>query len=113
YFVLMAWLMLTPRLRARADPHTAEPRDKAGRTVPHGRAAFLRKVFGTAVGGYLLLLAVLAPYALTTNDPVAFLISSLSGPALLIAVTLPVFIATSWAVVRRHRGPGPGERRAK
>lgn len=57
---------------------------------------------GTAVGGYLLLMAVIIGYYFGIS-PVAgnFVQSAFSGCALLIGLATPVFIALSWLVERK------------
>ena len=80
--------------------------------APRGWAALARHVLGIAIGGYLLLLAVVAAYyygiARVGGD---FLSSAVTGPALLIGLSLPVFTAVSWISVRAHgrRGKPSGE----
>ncbi|WP_324785276.1 DUF6256 family protein [Streptomyces sp. H51] len=81
----------------------------ARRPVPvpsgeRGWPALIRKVAGTAVGGYLLLMAVVVGY----YQGVArvgghFLASAFTGCALLIGTALPVLLAASWVTERRAR----------
>ncbi len=72
-----------------------------------GWPALARHALVTAVGGYLLILAVVFVYyygvARVGGD---FLASAATGFALLIALALPVFAALSWLAERRHRRPG-------
>ncbi len=62
---------------------------------------------GTVVGGYVLLQVVVVAYyyAVARVGP-GFLESAVTGTALLLALALPVFAATSWLVERRRRGRG-------
>jgi len=57
---------------------------------------------GTAVGGYLLLMAVIIGYYFGVS-PVAgnFVHSAFSGCAMLIGLAAPVFIALSWLAERK------------
>jgi hypothetical protein len=60
-------------------------------------------VAGTAVGGYLLLMAVLISYYFGVA-PVAgnFIESAFTGCALLIGLSAPVFAAATWLLERRR-----------
>ncbi|MGE5132520.1 MAG: DUF6256 family protein [Gemmatimonadota bacterium] len=96
-------------------------RGKAGRPAGpaagprRGWAPFARQVLGTAAGGYLLLLAVAAAYYyLVARVGGSFLSSAVTGTALLIGLTMPIFAALAWAAARaggrpgrRPRGDGP------
>lgn len=82
-----------------------------GRDGPRGWAAFTRRVLATAIGGYLLLLAVVTAYYYGISRVTgAFWSSAVTGAALLLAITMPVFAAASWLSVRarrpRRRPPG-------
>jgi hypothetical protein len=68
-----------------------------------GRPA-LRHVAGTVVGGYLLLMAVIVAYyfGVARVGP-GFLESAVSGTALLLGLSAPVFLALSWLTDRRRR----------
>ena len=70
-----------------------------------GRAALLRQIAGTVVGGYLLLMAVIVAYyfGVARVGP-GFLESALTGTALLLGLAAPVFAALSWLAERRGRG---------
>ena len=69
-----------------------------------GLVALARQVTGTAVGGYLLLMAVVIAYyygvAKVGRD---FLKDAFTGTAMLIGITLPLFGAASWLTERRRR----------
>ena len=65
----------------------------------------------TAAGGYVMLVAVVILY----YDGVAragsrFVESAISGCALLLGLSMPVFLAASWLAERRSHRPGAGER---
>jgi fructose-specific phosphotransferase system IIC component len=87
----------------------AEGPDKARATPPGpgqrtGRAALVRRVAGTVVGGYLLLMAVVVAYYLgVARVGPGFLEGALTGTALLLGLAAPVFAALSWLTERRHR----------
>jgi Family of unknown function (DUF6256) len=66
--------------------------------------AALRHVAGTVVGGYLLLMAVvLAYYFGVARVGPGFLESAVSGTALLLGLSAPVFLGLSWLADRRRR----------
>jgi hypothetical protein len=79
----------------------ATPPGPAPRT---GRAALARRIAGTVIGGYLLLMAVIVAYyfGVTRVGP-GFLGDALSGTALLLGLATPVFAALSWLTERRGR----------
>jgi hypothetical protein len=59
---------------------------------------------GTAVGGYVLLMAVIIAYYVGIGVPhsaSSFVPSAFSGCAMLIGLAAPVFIAASWLTVRK------------
>ena len=74
-----------------------------------------RHYAGTAIGGYLLLVAVVILYYYgVARVGGAFIESALTGCALLIALTAPVFALASWLAERRGRpGSRPGQRPAR
>jgi len=92
--------------------------DRHGRSLPAGRPgglpaatgsrrgwlALARQVTGTAVGGYLMLMAVVIAYyygvARVAGD---FLTSAFTGTAMLIGIAVPLFGAASWLTGRRRR----------
>lgn len=77
--------------------------------VPRGWAALIRHVLATTIGGYLMLMAVVAVYyyGIARVDG-AFLYSAVTGTALLIGLTMPIFAAVSWISGRAHgRGAKP------
>ena len=86
--------------RERQDQVQATP---PGLAPQVGRAA-LRRVAGTVVGGYLLLMAVIVAYyfGVARVGP-GFLGSAVTGTALLLGLAAPVFAALSWLADRRRR----------
>ncbi len=107
YLILMAalglgLLSLSRRGIGQASAPQRRPADVRG--APRGWAALARHVAGTVIGGYLLLLAVVTAYYYgIARVGGAFLYSAVTGAALLIGLTLPVFAALSWLSARAHR----------
>ncbi|MDT0341724.1 DUF6256 family protein [Streptomyces litchfieldiae] len=96
YLLVMGALALGLRLRRRQPgPPPARRR---------GWPGLIRQVAGTAVGGYLLLMAVVFGYyygvAGLGGD---FLMSAVSGSAGLLGMVLPAYLAVSWLVERARR----------
>jgi hypothetical protein len=82
--------------------------------APRGWTALIRHVLHTTIGGYLLLIAVsVAYYYGIAGVGGEFLYSVVTGPALLIGLTMPVFAAASWVSERTHsrrrKSPGKGQ----
>ena len=72
-----------------------------------GWTGLARRYAGTALGGYLLLMAVVILYyygVARVGGP--FIASAFTGCALLIALTTPVFALASWLDGRRRARPG-------
>ena len=120
YLIFMAALGLGLRgLRRRGTGPVAEtggppagPDTVPG--APHGWAALIRHVLRTAIGGYLLLIAVSFGYYYgVARVGGEFLYSVITGPALLIGLSMPVFAAASWVSERKRgrRPKPPGESR--
>ena len=90
------------------------PRPAAGSR--HGWLLLAGHVGGTAVGGYLLLMAVVIAYyygvARVAGD---FITSAFTGTAMLIAIALPLWGAASWLTERRRHpdGDDAGERKGR
>lgn len=113
-------------IRRRGDAAAADLRDReagpaAGTAGPRaGWPRLIRHYLGTAIGGYLLLMAVVILYYYgVARVGGAFIKSAFSGCALLIALATPVFLALSWLAERYRRrraarvsgsGPQPGTR---
>ncbi|MGW2558664.1 DUF6256 family protein [Streptomyces sp. NPDC001514] len=103
YLVLMGVLAFGLRIQHRED------RRGEGRLPPttrRGWPALTRLVAGTAVGGYLLLMALVVGYyygVLRVSG--RFVLSAVTGCAALIGIALPVFLAASWLVERRRKPP--------
>jgi len=117
YLVIMATLgfglhrLLRPGVgdrpeRGLAAEQPAGPRPAAG--TRRGWLLLARHVAGTAVGGYLLLMAVVIAYyygvARVGGD---FIKSAFTGTAMLIGIALPLWGAASWLTERR---PSAGQR---
>ena len=86
----------------------------AGGGLAGGWLRLARRYAGTAIGGYLLLMAVVILYYYgVARVGGAFIESAFTGCALLIALTTPVFALASWLTVgrrdraARRRGPAP------
>ena len=126
YLILMAVLAAGLRLLLRgrgdqADPADAEPGgaepggagsggkapSRVARRVRPGWPRFAVQVGGTVLGGYLVLLAVdLGYYYGVARVAGQFLDSAVTGTALLLAVSLPLFAIRSWLAWRRQdQGP--------
>ncbi|WP_354641468.1 DUF6256 family protein [Kitasatospora camelliae] len=97
YLLVMVYLAFGLRLHRR-HPEGPDPRRGGG-----GWPALVRHLLGTALGGYLLLMAVTIGYyqgvAKVGGD---FVMSAVTGCALLLAVALPLLLAISWLVERRR-----------
>jgi hypothetical protein len=113
YLVLMAVLGIGLRHLQRSPASRARAANQAH---PEWRALF-RYMIGTAVGGYLLLSAVVVAYYFgVARVDGQFLQSAFTGPALLVGITLPVFAAASWLMAwgrRRRRAHTTGRGRAR
>jgi hypothetical protein len=116
YAVLMVALLaglLAARRRVRAGrPLTRH----TGRRLDRGWPAFVWHVLTDALGGYLLLAGIdVLYYYLVARVGGSFLDSAFSGPALLLAVALPIFlIASSISQYRwRQRGSSRADQDAQ
>ncbi len=97
---------------ASAEPTSAEPASAESGGKRPGRVAlraapgwprFAVQVASTALGGYVLLMAVVVLYYYGVARVAGqFLASAFTGSALLLAVSLPLFAAASWLVERRR-----------
>ena len=76
---------------------------------PAAWSRLIRRYLGTALGGYLVLMAVVILYYYgVARVGGAFIASAFSGCALLIALATPVFLAASWIAERRRRSRAAG-----
>jgi len=98
------------RSRREGDPVAARRRGRPGAA---GWPRLARHYAGTALGGYLLLMAAVVLYYYgVSRVGRAFLTSALTGCALLIALSAPVFALASWLTGRRRAGQPPGREAA-
>jgi hypothetical protein len=112
YLILMSALAFGLRrlYRSRGTPSGEVQWPDGRRTTPPGPgqrtgwAALIRRVAGTVVGGYLLLMAVIVAYyfGVAKVGP-GFLQGALTGTALLLGLAAPVFATLSWLTERRRR----------
>jgi hypothetical protein len=97
---------------ARPGPEAA-PAARPAATAAAPRPGWLRLArhyAGTAIGGYLLLMAVVILYYYgVARVGGAFIVSAFTGCALLIALSTPVFALASWLTERR-RARAPADR---
>ncbi|MEV1079321.1 DUF6256 family protein [Streptomyces sp. NPDC050211] len=69
-----------------------------------GWPGLIRQVLGTAVGGYVLLMAVVVGYYHgVARMGGRFLTSAFTGSALLVGIAVPVFFTASWLTERQRR----------
>jgi hypothetical protein len=130
YLILMGVLAAGLRMQRRSAPGSASAgtpastaesaEDESGgkipgrvtRRFPPGWPRFLAHIAATALAGYVLLMAVdLLYYYGVARVAGQFIASAFTGSALLLAVSLPLFVARSWLSVRRRRAQdtAPGE----
>ncbi|WP_137992426.1 DUF6256 family protein [Streptomyces vilmorinianum] len=105
YLLVMGYLAIGLRILRRRPAGAARvPRRFVVGATRRGWPLLIRQVVGTAVGGYVLLMAVVVLY----YQGVArlggrFLASAFTGAATLVGITLPVFFLASWVVARRRK----------
>ncbi|WP_062213353.1 DUF6256 family protein [Streptomyces sp. NBRC 109706] len=105
YLLLMATLALGLRLRRAGAP---------AETGRRGRPALLRRIAGTVLGGWALLVVVLVGYYVgLAGLGGGFLRDGLTGSAALLAVALPLFALASWLAERRRRRPASRRNRRR
>ena len=122
YLILMSALGFGLRrlYRPRRTPSGAEMWPDGRRTTPPGPGqrvgwvALVRRVAGTVVPGYLLLLAVIVAYyfGVARIGP-GFLEGAVTGTALLLGLATPVFTALSWLTEHRRRSRARVPRRGR
>jgi len=108
YVLIMGALAAGLRLSRRdGDPAALRPREVPARPGAAGWRRLARHYAGTAIGGYLLLMAVVILYYYgVAQVGGAFIVSAFTGCALLIALSTPVFALASWLAERRRRPGG-------
>jgi hypothetical protein len=96
YLLVMVYLACGLRILRRGTPKPP---------VAHrGWPGLVRQVVGTAMGGYLLLMAVVVGYYYGLARVAGrFLLSALTGGLLLIGISLPLFLGASWLEIRLRR----------
>lgn len=91
------------RTPANAGQAARRPEPDLHSAPRQGWDGLILRVVGTAVGGYLLLMAVVVAYYYgVARQSGHFLASAFTGTALLIGLTTPMFVAASWLVERRR-----------
>ena len=123
YLVIMATLgfglhrLRRPKAgdRHEGGPAAGQPGGPRAAAASRRWLLLARHVAGTAVGGYLLLMAVVIGYyygvARVRGD---FIKSAFTGTAMLIGIALPLWGAASWLTERRRQRDGDtaGDRKA-
>ena len=112
YLIVMGVLGAGLRLRRRDSDlddrarHGGQRPGWLARRFPPGWRAIALQVTATALGGYLLLMAVLTGYYYGVNRVKGnFLVSACTGCAMLVGLALAVFAAASWLAWRRADRP--------
>ncbi|UQA97397.1 DUF6256 family protein [Streptomyces halobius] len=106
YLLVMGYLGVGLLLLRRPPEHTEQPPRRpgprrAGAPVPvparRGWPGLIRQVVGTAIGGYVLLMvAAFGYYYGVVGLGGRFLLSAVTGSALMVGVSLPLFFIASW-----------------
>jgi Family of unknown function (DUF6256) len=100
YLILMAVLavgLVTQRRRAAAG----KPDTRRTGRLDRGWQALIVHVLSDALGGYLVLVAVVVLYYYgVARVGGSFLASAITGSLLLLGICLPVFLAVSWLTHR-------------
>jgi hypothetical protein len=125
YVLLMGFLAAGLALLRRSAPGS-DPRrlSRAAARPDRGWPRLVRHLAATAIGGYVVLMLILAIFYVATDYSKVGLLettlgSGASGTALLVAIGAPVFLALSWLTTRWQRRadgrkakantpPGPG-----
>jgi hypothetical protein len=104
YLILMAVLavgLVTQRRRTAAGKPTARLTGRRDRGWP----ALIVHVLSDALGGYLVLVAVVVGYYYgVARVGGSFLASAITGSLLLLGISLPVFMVVSWLTQRPFSG---------
>lgn len=109
YLILMIILAIGLVAARRRPPGAPQTRITAPRRF--GWTALVPHLAGDVLGGYLLLMAVdLGYYYGVAHVPGDFLLSAVTGGALLIGISMPLGLLLTW-VLRHWRLPGSGLRR--
>ncbi|MFJ8535439.1 DUF6256 family protein [Streptomyces sp. NPDC093591] len=105
YLLVMGYLGLGLLILRRRPAESWRPAQRSAPATAGQRwSALVRRVVGTAIGGYLVLMAVVVSwYQGIAQLGGGFLLSAVTGAALLIGITLPLFFLASWAASRRRR----------
>ncbi|MET9517765.1 DUF6256 family protein [Streptomyces sp. NPDC002994] len=105
YLLVMGYLAVGLRMQRR---QAVRPARVVGR---RGWPGLVRRVVGTAVGGYVLLMVVVVGYYQGVSHLDGDLVTSaFTGAATLVGISLPVFFVVSWVVVRRRYGKAASRR---
>jgi hypothetical protein len=109
--VLAAGLLTLRRLPPGTDPRALS---RAATRPGRGWLKLLRLMVSTALGGYLVLMAIVVLYYYgVARVAGSFLESAFTGCALLLAISLPLFTLASWLLERwRQRGQRASEAKA-
>jgi hypothetical protein len=104
YLLIMGALALGLRLwRRGGDPAQTGDASRAEGGQAGGWLRLARRYAGTAIGGYLLLMAIVILYYYgVAQVGGAFIASAFTGCALLIALSTPVFALASWLTAGRR-----------
>jgi Co/Zn/Cd efflux system component len=105
YLILMVVLavgLVAQRRRAAAG----KPSTRRTGRLDRGWQALIVHVLSDALGGYLVLVAVVLLYYYgVARVGGSFLASAITGSLLLLGISLPVFLAVSWLTQRPARWP--------
>lgn len=109
-YVILMGVLAIGLLSLRRLPPGADARMLSRVAARPGRGWFklLRLLISTALGGYLILMAIVVLYYYVVARVAGkFLASAFTGCALLLAISLPLFVLASWLLERwrQHRQP--------
>jgi hypothetical protein len=103
YLLVMGYLALGLRFLRRHPGESGQMTTTGRQRLRRGWPGLIRQVVFTAIGGYLLLMAVVVGYYQGVTDVGGrFLASAFTGGATLVGIALPLFFAASWLVERRR-----------